>query len=71
MGGLPNQQLTDLQQRLDTSKTKLESNDSTQLNTLTRQELLGDLFYAGGLGYYTQLTVLSKLMDLQSLAIQQ
>ena len=31
-----------------------------------REDLLGDLFHAGGLGYYAQLTALSHLMGLQA-----
>ncbi len=44
----------------------LESADQTQIAALGREDLLGDLFHAGGLGYYAQLTALSHLMGLQA-----
>jgi hypothetical protein len=46
-------------------KTVLESADQAQISALTREDLLGDMFHAGGLGYYAQLTALSYLMGLQ------
>ena len=55
-----------LQTRLDETRARLESNDSVQLQTLTREHLLGDIFYAGGLFYYTQLLGLSRIMGLES-----
>ena len=58
--------LQNTQAKLETTKTVLESADQTQISALTRQELLGDLFHAGGLGYYTQLVTLSHMIGLQA-----
>ena len=44
----------------------LESADQTQIAALGREDLLGDLFHAGGLGYYAQLTALSHLLGIQA-----
>jgi len=63
--------LQDLQQRLEATKTTLESNDQTLIATLTREALLGDLFYAGGLGYFAQYTGLSHVLTLSQRASHQ
>ncbi len=65
-GSVSPQILIDAKTRLEQTKTILESADQTQIGALTRQELLGDLFHAGGLGYYTQLTALNYLLGLQA-----
>ncbi len=58
--------LNQLKTALEHTKTKLESNDQTQIAALTREELLGDLFRTGTLGYYAQLMGLNHIMGLQS-----
>jgi hypothetical protein len=58
-------QLQAVKTRLEHTKTQLESADQAQISALTRESLLGDLFHAGGLGYYAQLNTLSYLMGLQ------
>lgn len=65
-GSVSPQVLQAVQARLENTKTVLESADEAQIGALTRQELLGDLFHAGGLGYYAQLGALSYLMGLQA-----
>jgi len=65
-GSVSPQILQQAQSRLENTKTLLETGDQTQISGLTRQELLGDMFHAGGLGYYAQLTALSHIMGLQS-----
>ncbi len=65
-GSVSPQVLQAVQARLQNTKTVLESADEAQIGALTRQELLGDLFHAGGLGYYAQLGALSYLMGLQA-----
>jgi hypothetical protein len=58
--------LTQLKTRLEHTKTKLESNDQAQIAALTREDLLGDLFRVGTLGYYAQLIGLNHIMGLQA-----
>ncbi len=65
-GSVSPQILQTAQTQLAHTKTILETADQQQISALTRQELLGDLFHAGGLGYYAQLTALSHIMGLQS-----
>ena len=56
------QQLQRVQQQLTQTKNTLDSQNDTEIQALTRQQLLGDLFHAGGLGYFSQLIALSNLM---------
>ena len=58
--------LEQLQSKLEVTKAILESGDEAQIGYLTREELLGDMFYAGGMGYYAQLLALSYMSGLQS-----
>jgi len=46
------------------TKTKLESDDPAQIGTLTREDLLGDMFYAGSMGYFAQYIALSHIAAL-------
>ncbi len=64
-GSVSPQMLQKAQARLEHTKTLLETADQTQISALSRQEILGDMFHAGGLGYYAQLTALSHIMGLQ------
>ncbi len=65
-GSVSPQILQKAQTQLEHTKTLLETADQQQISALTRQELLGDLFHTGGLGYYAQLTALSHIMGLQN-----
>ncbi|MEW8000741.1 MAG: transglutaminase domain-containing protein [Candidatus Thiodiazotropha endolucinida] len=65
-GSVSAQKLTDLQIQLEATKVVLESNDQAQLAALGREEILGDMFYAGTLGYYAQLQALSHMAGLAS-----
>ena len=58
--------LKTLQSKLQNTKTILDSANQTQIAALTREDLLGDMFHAGGLGYYAQLIGLNHIMGLQS-----
>ncbi|MCP5159744.1 MAG: hypothetical protein H6975_10100 [Gammaproteobacteria bacterium] len=60
-----------LQQRLEATKSTLESGDSALIASLTREDVLGDLFQAGGLGYFAQYTGLSHLLALPQRATHQ
>jgi hypothetical protein len=65
-GSVSPAQLQAVKTQLEQTKTVLESTDQAQIGALTREALLGDMFHAGGLGYYAQLTALSYLMGLQT-----
>ena len=69
-GSVSSQRLTALQSQIATTKTILESGDVTQISTLNREGLLGDMFYAGVLGYYSQLTAMSNATGLRQQATQ-
>ena len=44
----------------------LQSNDQTALASITREDLLGDMMYAGTLSYFAQLQAQSQLAALAS-----
>ena len=58
--------LEQLQAKLEATKVTLETADQAQIASLTREDILGDMFYAGGLGYYAQLLALSHMAGQQS-----
>ena len=58
--------LEKLQEKLKATKATLESADQTEVAALTRDDILGDMFYAGGLGYYAQLLSLSYISGLKA-----
>ncbi len=57
-----------LQTRVEDTKTTLESSNTTAIAALGREDLLGDMFYAGTLGYFAQLTSLAQLLGIASRA---
>ena len=65
-GSVSSDELNKLKTTLKSTKTKLESKDKVQIAALTREELLGDLFRVGSLGYYAQLIGLNQILGLQS-----
>lgn len=65
-GSVSPAQLQATKTQLEQTKTVLESTDQAQISALAREDLLADLFHAGGLGYYAQLTALSYLIGLQT-----
>jgi len=46
----------------------LESNDPTQIQSLTREDILGDMFYTGTLGYFARLIGFNQIGALQAKA---
>jgi hypothetical protein len=60
--------LTGVQARLEATKAVLESGDETAISGLGREELLGDMFHAGVLGYFAQYTALGHVLALQQRA---
>ncbi|MBN2701233.1 MAG: hypothetical protein JXR29_07270 [Methylothermaceae bacterium] len=65
-GSVSPAQLQAVKTSLEQTKAVLESADQAQIGALTREALLGDMFHAGGLGYYAQLTALSHILGLQT-----
>lgn len=65
-GNVSAKKLTTLQTNLEQTKTILEINDTTQIQNLTREEILGDMFHAGTLGYFAQFTGISQLNSIQA-----
>jgi hypothetical protein len=63
--GVGSQKLKDLQNRLNDTKSKLESQDQAQIASLTREDILGDMFHAGVLGYFAEYSAMSHIMALQ------
>jgi transglutaminase-like putative cysteine protease len=60
-GSVSPAKLEELKTRLEQAKTIMESNDQALINTLTMQDVMGDVFYAGTLGYYAQLLSFSQI----------
>lgn len=60
-GSVSPARLQGLQAKVEDTKAKLESGDAQQLASLTREDLLGDLFHAGGLAYFGQFDALGSL----------
>ena len=57
-----------LQTKITATKTKLESNDATLIGTLTREDILGDMFHVGTLGYWGQYIALAHVASLSQKA---
>lgn len=57
--------LSALQAKLIDTKNKLQLADPTFIDTLSREDLLGDMFHAGSLGYYARYIGVSYLSGLQ------
>jgi hypothetical protein len=55
-----------LRTRLESTKDLLETQDPAAIADLTREDLLGDLFHAGSLGYFAQLIGLAHIAGLQA-----
>lgn len=61
--------LSDTQKRVEATQKILESKDQSQMSKLTREDILGDLFYTGGLGYYAQLNTMNQMLSQQGQGI--
>jgi hypothetical protein len=61
-GNVSPEKLTNLKVQVEDTKAKLESNDTNLISGLTREDLLGDMFYSGILGYYSQFNSLTDAM---------
>jgi hypothetical protein len=52
--------------KLEETKSKAESEDPTQISSLTREDVIGDLYYAGSLGYFGQNLAILRTIELQN-----
>ena len=67
-GSVSPEKLAQLQTKLTQTKAIFESRDATKIRTLTREDLLGDIFFIGGLGYIGQYTALGQISSLSQKA---
>lgn len=67
-GGVAPAALDTLKSSIMQSKSTLESGNADLIAMLTRDDLLGDVFYAGSLGYFAEYNALNKLMVRQQRA---
>ena len=58
------QKITELKAKLETTKTTLQSQNQAQKAALTREDILGDVCFAGVLGYYQKFNALGYLAGL-------
>jgi hypothetical protein len=65
-GNVSQQKLANLKTQVEDTKAKLESNVAGQITNLTKEELLGNMFYAGILGYYGQFNSMVNLLGLKN-----
>ena len=61
--------LQNLQEKLENTKAILESSQQTQLASLSREDILGDMMYAGSLSYFAQLQAQSQIAGLSAKAL--
>ena len=64
-GSVSPKALEDVQSRLESTKAILESQDQALLAGLGRDDILGDMFHAGTLGYFAEYSTLAQLMAQQ------
>jgi len=64
-GSVSPKALEDVQSRLESTKATLESQDQALLAGLGRDDILGDMFHAGTLGYFAEYSTLAQLMAQQ------
>ena len=63
-GSVSSTSLNNLQAKLIDTRTKLQSGDAALIGTLTQEDILGDMFQAGTLGYFGEYLALSHLAAL-------
>jgi len=55
------EKLKTLQNKIKATQTLLENNDQTQLASITREDIMGDMVYAATLSYYAQMISQGKM----------
>ena len=64
-GSISSQNLEELREKVEQTQATLETEDPDLIQALNREDLLGDLFYAGMLSYYGQFLGFSELIGAQ------
>lgn len=64
-GSVSNAQLDQIKSSINRTKLILESQNTALIPTLTSEELYGDIFYAGSLGYFATYLSIGKINSLQ------
>ena len=59
------EKLTSLLASIEQTRLLIERNDPLEISRLTREQVIGDIFYAGSLGYYAQLIATSEVSGLE------
>lgn len=57
--------LSQLQTRLESTQAILDSEDNVKISSLKREELIGEIFHAAGMGYYEKLLRVSHAIGIQ------
>lgn len=63
-GSVSPQRLQELKIKLTQTQTTLQSGDATAIGALTQEDVLGDRFYSGTLGYFTEYLTLAHVTGL-------
>jgi len=63
-GSVSQQILQDLDIRLGQTRSTLQSGDASLIGTLTREDVMGDMFYASTLGYFGQYLAIGQMAAL-------
>jgi hypothetical protein len=64
-GSVSSEKIAETQNRLEQTKQILDFGDDALLDSLTREETAGDIYYTGTLGYYAQLIAQSYTRGIQ------
>lgn len=62
--------LNSLQTKITDTTIALDSQDPAQIQNINREDVMGDMFYAGTLGYFAQYTALTHVSGLQQGSFQ-
>lgn len=63
-GSVSSSSLQQLRAKIASTKSRLESNDPAIIGSVTREDVLGDMYHAGTLNYWAQYTVLARVASL-------
>jgi len=69
-GSISINRFNELKENIKKTRDILNSQDKSQIATINRESLIGDIYYAGVLGYFGQYTTLSYLSGLEQGAFQ-
>lgn len=63
-GSVSSKRIQDLSEKIKATQSKFNSGDTALINTVSREDILGDMFYAGTLGYFSQNFVFSNVASI-------